>query len=905
MKSVKIKDTLAVGPPSSLDIGKNEELAIADIETGFFDAMLTFGWLAKRAGKTMNVVEVNHALGYWLTLNHPKLFDKITRRGVDIEEFLQQIVHDDFWKVGPIVKGNLEWITERVEDLVYEKVFSTGEGEWLDDKFEDPFFTTQRTIRFVNNKTEGPLTRVLAGIRVVAPGAIRLKSDNARDRVDLVAACQSARHGDGWRVESYQGLLQQAWLRVKDIIRAGTRTGTVGLVSRNMSHNIGSHALFYLETDEEQKEKQTFFRYLRERMELLAGFATSMPLSSTTGRLSEIIHRFKENEALLERIARSEQVKKIHIEFDEKNEDHEIALPGGVLSAQALYSIFENNIRDSAKHGRTEGSGQAQLTLRVQARTPQDPKFAEDFIELIVSDNRKNYAKAGPQLQEKLAHLRIVDEAGRLESHDWGVKERLISAALLRGRRLEDIEIQIQVGPAKQMIKFGIGDFAPDGEPRILDVRSVGENLAWVFYLLKPKDVLLIGSHFETADREALSKTFGDAININSFEWLNKEIEFPSRVRHRFVVVCVRNQMEVDQLEALRDKLPYRVIVCLPDKVELLGSSWFACISKNDLDLTNLSLGVLYHLWVNWLLDYPPRTPLQKTKRFMSRLIGRATNAGMPAILFDDANFKALTLNESTGMFDWILDRNKGDKTSRPILLFDRHGHCVQNEDVKPENGYAKLAWSPRGKGFSQRVTHYEAYITGSALATLANSAFNHINSESLESQSLASIGFSFLEAGLTKILIADERIDPTSETKMSWSPGMDWECSKKELFKWKGIDIRGEEYARDQIPGPDLLMEWVKEKNYDFLVLHKGIVDKLIKLENRHLETDPQVLMSELFEQLREHVRHVVIHSGRMASGDLPAGVKFMSLSNVDIWLRDNRPKIQIVEDLYLLRRP
>jgi hypothetical protein len=83
---------------------------------------------------------------------------------------------------------------------------------------------------------------------------------------------------------------------------------------------------------------------------------------------------------------------------------------------------------------------------------------------------------------------------------------------------------------------------------------------------------------------------------------------------------------------------------------------------------------------------------------------------------------------------------------------------------------------------------------------------------------------------------------------------------------------------------------------------LHKGILDKLIKLDRRFT---PQDAMRKLFALLREHVRYIVIHSGRMAAGELPEGVKFMSLSNVDTWLKGNKPKIQIVEDLYMLRRP
>jgi hypothetical protein len=918
------KSSASVVSLNSRDGVTSKEQIIVATKTEFFDGMLTFGWLAERRGavaKTaeLKVVEVNDSLRDWLRENSLQdVVDEINDDGLGIKQFLMRIVDDEHNRVGEIVEGNLRFITEKVEELNYEKVASNRKekilkDERLEDKQEDQY-TVQRTIRFVNdNKDRSLLVGVLAGVRVVAPGAIRLRSDNDRNRVDLVSVCQSVREGAGWRVVRYQGLLQQAWLRVKSTIREGTKAGTVGLVSRNMSHNIGSHALFYLEVDEKDLEKKTFFRYMRERMELLAGFATSMPLSSGPGQLSELVEGFKKNKALLTRIARSERVDNIQIEFDKKNNDRAVALPGGVLAAQALYSIFENNIRDSAKHGRTKNSDQTGMVLRIRAQDPHDsrfPEFKEDFIELIVSDNRNNYDTAGPRLKDSLAKLRIVDVTGRLEPGDWGVKERFISAAILRGRRLEDIEVQLQPDPTQQEIKYFIGEYAPLGEPKILDVINVDGNLGWVFYLLKPKDILLIGGDFRSSDPNLipnLEEKFRGAINVDSFQWLLDNVEKPSKIRHRFLVVFVENQTELDKLEALRDKLPYRVIVCPRSELELADSSRFASVSEEDLDVTNLSLDRLYQLWVNWLLDYPPKSLLEKTRRLMRRLMGGKKGPGMPEIIFRDAGFKALTLDESAATFRWTLDDDKNYQTDRPVLLYDRHGSCMRNRSRGEEGVPKELEWNESGQRFSANVTHYESYDQGDAMYSLAFAAVSQINRKSLDDPlKVSALGFSFLEAGLTKILIVDERLDPTSEKKMSYHPEVPkWECSLKEIFKWKGIDIKGEEYARDKIPGPELLVRWVNQKNYDFLVLHKGIVDKLIKLGNRDYLSDPKVLMNDLFGRLREHVRHIVIHSGRMAASELPEGVKFMSLSNVDTWLKDNRPKIQIVEDLYLLRRP
>jgi hypothetical protein len=117
-------------------------------------------------------------------------------------------------------------------------------------------------------------------------------------------------------------------------------------------------------------------------------------------------------------------------------------------------------------------------------------------------------------------------------------------------------------------------------------------------------------------------------------------------------------------------------------------------------------------------------------------------------------------------------------------------------------------------------------------------------------------------------------------------------------------VDIRGGEYAANEIPAVDELIKWIKEADYDFLVLHKGVVDKLIRDDKDRGESPPKA-MAALFETLQEHVRHIIIHSGRMSASELPSGVKFMSLSNVDTWVKNNSPKLQIVEDLSLLRRP
>lgn len=908
----------SVGSPNSRDRVTSKEQIIVATETGFFDAMLTFGWLAERQGAelkegALRVIEVNDALRYWLRDNNlAKLLDEISEDGIPIKEFLERILLDEYSSVGSIVEGNLRWITEEIEKVTYDAVIlKRGDHELIEDKPEG-VYTVQRTIRFVNDREDaGLLTGVLAGVRVVAPEAIRLRSKSERDRVDLVSVCQSIRQGDGWQVVRYQGLLQQAWIRVKSTIRAGTKEGTVALMGRNMSHNIGSHALFYLEMDEPNEAVKTFYRYLRERMELLAGFATSMPLSSVPDRLSNVIRNFKKNKELLKRIAKSERVTNVEIKFDPKH-DPDVALPGGVLSAQALYAIFENNIRDSAKHGRTKGSKQDVQELRITSRNPEREDFAEDFIEIVVSDNRNNYDLAKEEIGDSLSGLRIVDEVGSLRQGGWGIKERFISAALLRGIRLEDIDIQLQKGRGQE-IKYSLGDYAPEGEPKILDITNVDGNLGWVFYLLKPKDILLIKDFDEPAEQQRLQEKFGDGINLRTLKWLKKNITQPSKVRHRFVVVYVTSEGDLEDLEKLRDKLPYRVIVCLPKGLTLSESSDFAPITHEDLDLGNLSLGRLYQLWVNWLVElkHPTSPPKSRLLRILNWM-HLTKNAHTPEIAFTNDKTKVLRLDNSTGMFHWDVCEEEDYDPNQPVLLFDRHGGCKDRvkEEGKERLDVIEPVWTQNSQRFQASVIHYETYEGDDPLSRFAKAATDQL--DPAVALNPASLGFSFLEAGLIRILIVDERLDPTSSEQMTYlSESGLWRCSFKQLFQWKGVDIRGGEYASNEIPPAEELIGWVKNARasgnagYDFLVLHKGIVDKLIKRDRKHCNDSPQQLMADLFATLREHVRHIIIHSGRMSSSELPPGVKFMSLSNVDTWIKNNCPKMQIVEDLCLLRRP
>src|SRR5213075_2466726 len=133
----------------------------------------------------------------------------------------------------------------------------------------------------------------LAGARFVRDSATLLASRWNAERVDIVVVAITERDGDWWKVSGFQGQLQEAWLRVRNRIVDGNRAAGIALMARNMSHNIGSHALYWVAAAADDKNRR-FLRYLQARMELLAGFATRVPLSPVTATLEEVILRFNQ-----------------------------------------------------------------------------------------------------------------------------------------------------------------------------------------------------------------------------------------------------------------------------------------------------------------------------------------------------------------------------------------------------------------------------------------------------------------------------------------------------------------------------------------------------------------------------------------------------------------------------------
>jgi hypothetical protein len=372
-------------------------------------------------------------------------------------------------------------------------------------------------------------------------------------------------HIQGGIQYSIEGLLKDT---IKFLYRKerkeAVKSAKAAIMSRNLSHNLGSHVMSYLKqslgsvTDmeysgalvdafgkgEEIKKELPFLvgtgrfiSYLQERQDFIATVATDyIPFPSVVNFKDAIYdelnpdYRFlrhsewkghKPVNILLENIAKSEGLSRsigdteqrnnnIIIKFREFDGLHitdvskssyedlrrwNFSLPGGVMGRQAVFSIVENAIRNSAKHGaRENGENLVFVFDIIDPLEPLDDKFFQDYQSskdrfdcyiVTLTDSIKTDSKDVSFINEILKNP-FDKDANDLTASNKGLKEMLISAAWLRGIRIEDYQAESS-------------EIAP-----ILRARNTPEGyLQYVFCLPKVKEVALI-----TEDKLADKKEF-------------------------------------------------------------------------------------------------------------------------------------------------------------------------------------------------------------------------------------------------------------------------------------------------------------------------------------------------------------------------------------------------------------
>jgi hypothetical protein len=330
-----------------------------------------------------------------------------------------------------------------------------------------------------------------------------------------------------------------------------TKSAVAAIMSRNMSHNLGSHVITHTryqidelsnsQNDELAKRLNgltSLLQYIQERQDFIAVIANNEKYSKGPLNFKNAVFDFlamdgpaerhnhtdsdplkKVRNYLLNNIVSSEGIYRSDFENEnnktdipielqivkynndsfsvfkslQKNQDGDnfndllLSVPYGLNGRQALLTIIENIVRNSAKHNKEN--------LNLKNFNKENPlMFSIIFKDennneysIVISDNKKNFTEVLPVLEKeqvieikedriKVRSLDIIGDKNEIDVKNKGIKEILICLSWLKNR--EYFEIQEE----------GKND-------ELLQIVGINENFE-IFYKDEPNQYLSLGYKF-------------------------------------------------------------------------------------------------------------------------------------------------------------------------------------------------------------------------------------------------------------------------------------------------------------------------------------------------------------------------------------------------------------------------
>ena len=756
---------------------------------------------------------------------------------------------------------------------------------------------------------------------------------------------------------------------INEIKNRSIKSATAAIMARNMSHNLGSHILFYLksilvnvpkqwenliyelekENDKESyilniheslKDKITishknndidtpflkgigkFLGYLQERQDFIATIASNYIPYFGTVNFKDFIYDEINPDLKVKRHKNSQNIRNILLDFiaesegfsrnerdniqvffgnfdgsESNSEDLErlrnikMDMPAGIMGRQAFFSIFENIIRNAAKHKPKNNN----RTLKITIDAKVSDEFP-DYWEVKIYDNNKNYQDVEEKIKEGLNDS-YIDDKGELKHENKGIKEMRISAAWLRGYSVSDID-------------------ESNMDPKILDIEKIDQNLAYKFYIPISKKLVYI-----TSDKSEFSKK--SIFNNQEYQILSPE-EYLKLKNTNFRITLIDDQIS-DEQKDIKKKAPVRIFEI--ENKKLAGFS-----SGEELYL---------HFYEKWIKENFPGSLDKEKKRIL--IFDHNTSINNE----DGKDYICLKGSESENLEECGLDEEN-------LIIFRKHNDTESEFEAFQQTDLYNTA------SFIEGITGH-------------NSTERIIRNDRKDLEWV----YKITEAALTKVLIIDERIFkrlalPEKEQEINISveeilkhstdtetlkdflksKGVNDKALKKinllinsitnntdkvkqnntankivkrltkkrfiseknlnlDIYGKKNLEIINITFAKNKAQIWNLNNEKIfsfgnddidginnpVDKEYDFVLIHQGILDKLYTTFNPTDKKEIWKCLKKLFPAKHKFI----VHSGRSKPHDLPEGAGFNQFSSVETALFDC--KLSLSELLYSVK--
>lgn len=457
-----------------------------------------------------------------------------------------------------------------------------------------------------------------------------------------------------------------------------------------------------------RSELKDFLNYLSRRSELSAMLASGLPPKfSVTVDFQKVVDEFNEQTLLRSKLCTTEDLHCNEVKVHSTLDQIDVSVIGGDMGYHAIYALFENFARNSARHSfeRKQRSVKGNIMLT----TLVEETRMSDVYKIRLFDS------GSPPVQEDIVaelndHIGNFTKVLKLDSpstnYSIGMLEMLLWTSFLRGHGLERA---IEDGPMKY-IEYGLGDddrlqlifYLPKGRliQQLENPHEGANNADFSYFFSEQKESIikpLYGRGLEIIEDEALRTPFGRTpTSRETMNGLQSNAE--NRMAHAHQRVLLDHLLKLNQIDILH--------------IFLLDNNLFEAAKK--------------------------RAGAEEDGLCVSRQYGNIHCHIAPEGI--------------SGIGEGTWKNFKGYNHSKTrIAIWERHGRFLDRLENDNED--------------TSKIIHYECYSIGSNQTAnkhqMRDNGYDQLFSSCFhEEHGISNIMIGFLaEAALSKVLIVDERL--------------------------------------------------------------------------------------------------------------------------------------------------
>lgn len=611
--------------------------------------------------------------------------------------------------------------------------------------------------------------------------------------------------------------------------------------------------------------------YLRERMDFLADITTAVPAFETrTHFKDDLLKGYAENHLLTTTIAGSPS-------FDYcwklEGDDTLVAIPSDVLGRHAFYVILENIVRNSAKHG--AHSGTVEYTITVKSDVPLNGE-PTDLVEVTIQDNkRRSVTKKTERDEYKKSANKIVND------RNCDIDKEVLENGRVRDGAWGMLEMKACAAYLRRIALEELDEdkYKTGSTTDLPLLKAVGsaEGFGYTFYLQKPRRILFTGP---AREKLLVNKNDSELRNVGflatKFEAIGKSKD---NYLHRLWchVHTKENAAALAKLVAvlLADpaRFPHQVlVVCDGAEASVdaicagLDDEWKKALVKRTVMVVSIS-------------DVP-KADTETSTKWDEELY----TAAMQEWLKGSIKAKAVRLPDTPYLSNVhvVAVGQAATEGASPMLVVDyaHHGEGFSiYQHLSGDRGITKAVEAP--VNIEEKLFQSWGRMNKPIMVPYASGVARWMDREVINHKD--DLSLHHLDYWMSEIAIVDERIQRAAhESSYSLISGEQvWvkhllDVSSVRVPPVATVDLNEQEYTEPMWNGSDGLLPWLQglKVGPDYMFVHLGILEKFKSC----MPKTPADLLGELRSELPG--TRIIVVSGRGKPSELPDHVCFLSYS-------------------------